>query len=152
MTFDLCPRTRDEIARSASRQELLDFGDWLESQRYAPFVCDQHLRRLAFILPRLSHDGRPGTYSSAQLKKAFGPERSPPSRLYRFAATRRVYQRFLLGRGRLRVVKADDRFAPLRRDYAHYLVEVRGLSLSARLHHASIRRIACCLPTHAAER
>jgi len=136
MTLDLCASTRDWITRSPSRQELLDFGDWLESERYSAFVCDQHLRRLAFVLPRLSRAGRLRTYSSAQLDKAFGPERSPLSRLYRFAGTRRAYQRFLLARGRLRVVKADDRFAALRCDYACYLIELRGFSLSARLHHA----------------
>jgi hypothetical protein len=56
--------------------------------------------------------------------------------LFRFAATQRVYRRFLLARGRLRAERVRDRFAALRGDYARYLVEVRGLSQSARSHHA----------------
>ena len=136
MTFDFCPRTRDEVARSPSRQELLDFTEWLESERYTPFVCDQHVRRLVFILPRLSSDGRLRTYSRAKLDRAFGPERSPYTRLIRFAATRRAYQRFLIARGRFRLVRVNSRFASVRHSYGEYLAEVRGFSASSRQHHA----------------
>jgi hypothetical protein len=103
---------------------LLEFADWLESERYAASVYDQHLRRRVFILPRLSRDGRHGTYSSAQLEEAFGQENSPPSRLYRFATTPNAYQRFLLARGRLRVVEADERFAALPRYHAQPRLEL----------------------------
>src|SRR5580700_9812999 len=101
MTLDLCASTREWIARSASRSELLDFGDWLEKERYPSYVCDQHLRRLAFMLERLSPDGRVRVYSDGQLKRAYAPECSPLSRLWRFAASRRMYRRFLLAQGRL---------------------------------------------------
>ena len=136
MTFVLCPRTRERVSQSPHRLEILEFATWLEAEHYTAFVCDQHLRRLVLILPRLSRDGRPGTYKSAQLERIFGAERSPQSRLIRFAGTRRAYERFLLTRGRLRTVQTSDRFASIRRDYADYLVELRGLSLSARQHHA----------------
>jgi integrase/recombinase XerD len=136
MTLKRCAGTRDRIARSPSRDELLDFADWIEAERYTAFVCDQHLRRLVFILERWSRDGRLRTYSSVQLERVFGAERSPQSRLYRFAATERVDRRFLIARGRLRAERADDRFAALRGDHARYLLELRGLSLSARTHHA----------------
>jgi hypothetical protein len=53
MTLELCASTRDWIAHSASRREFLDLADWLEAERYTAFVCDQHLRRLAFVVPRL---------------------------------------------------------------------------------------------------
>jgi integrase len=136
MTVELCASTRDWIARSPCRRELLDFADWLEAERYTAFVCDQHLRRLAFVVPRLAPEGRIQTYSGAQLEDAFGPERTPRSRLFRFAATRRAYGRYLLDRGRFRAEPAGDRFAALRGDYARFLLEVRGLSESARQHHA----------------
>lgn len=136
MDLELRPSTRDRINASPHRQELAEFAAWLQKERYTDFVCDQHLRRLVFILPRLSCDSSRGTYTDAQLERAFGPERSPQSRLYRFAGTRRVYRRFLAACGRMGVEPSEDRFAPIRSDYAAFLVEVRGLSLSARQHHA----------------
>ena len=83
MSLDLCASTRDWIERSASRQELMDFSDWLEAERYSSFVADQHLRRMAFMLERLSPDGKRRVYSLGQLKRAFAPECSPRSRLFR---------------------------------------------------------------------
>ncbi len=55
-----------------------------------------------------------------------------------FQATRRVYERFPLSRGRLLDVAVGDRFGTLRRDYEHHLRELRGLSLSLRQHHARV--------------
>lgn len=136
MTFELCHRTRQQVSQSPHRPELLEFAAWLEAERYTAFVCDQHLRRLVFILPRLSRDGRPGTYTSAQLERVFGAERSPQSRLHRFAGTRRAYERFLLASGRLRVRPPDDRFFEIRQAYAGYILELRGLSVSSRYQHA----------------
>ena len=66
MSLDLCASTRDWIERSASRQELMDFSDWLEAERYSSFVADQHLRRMAFMLERLSPDGKRRVYSLGQ--------------------------------------------------------------------------------------
>jgi integrase/recombinase XerD len=136
MTMDLCASTRDWIARSPSRQEIQDFADWLKAEHYTDFVCDRHLRRLLLLLPRLSPDGRCRAHSNVQLDQVFGAERYPQSRLDCYAASRRVYRRFLIARGRFREDQASDRFAALRRDYARYLVELRGLSRSARQHHA----------------
>ena len=136
MTLELCASTRDWIARSPSRQELLDFADWLESERYSAFVCDQHLRRLAFIVPRLAPRGRPGRYSERRLKTVFGAECGCPSRLLRFSGTHRVYKRYLLARGRFHPEVVHDRFALLRGDYARYLLDLRGFSVSCRQHHA----------------
>lgn len=136
MTLDLCASTRDWIVRSPSRQEIQDFANWLKAELYTDYVCDRHLRRLLLLLPRLSPDGRLRSYSNAQLDRVFDAERHPQSRLYCFAASRRVYRRFLVARGRFRENQARDRFAGLRRDYARYLVELRGLSRSSRGHHA----------------
>jgi integrase/recombinase XerD len=136
MTLDLCTSTRDWIARSPSRQEIQDFADWLKAQHYTDFVCDRHLRRLLLLLPRLSPDGRLRSYSNAQLDRVFDAERHPQSRRYCFAASRRVYRRFLLARGRFREGQIRDRFAGVRRDYARYLLELRGLSRSSRTQHA----------------
>lgn len=136
MSLDLCASTRAWIARSASRRELVDFGDWLEAERYSSFVADQHLRRMAFMLERLSPDGRCRVYSERQLERAFALECSPRSRLRRFAASRRAYSRHLLAKSRLRVEPDAHPYAPLRRDYQRYLIELRGFALSTRAHHA----------------
>lgn len=136
MILDLCASTRDWITRSPSRLEIEDFAGWLKGERYTDFVCDRHLRRLLLLLPRLSRDGGCRAYSDAQLDLVFGAERFPQSRLERFAASRRVYRRFLIARDRFRQDQGSDRFAPLRSDYARYLVELRGLSRSSRGHHA----------------
>jgi hypothetical protein len=102
MSLDLCASTPDWIERSASRQEPVDFGHWLEAERYSSFVADQHLRRMAFMLERLSPNGQRRIYSVGQLERAFAPECSPCSRLFRFAGSRRTYSRYLLDKGRLR--------------------------------------------------
>lgn len=136
MSLDLIASTRAWVARSASRRELLGFGEWLEAERYSSFVADQHLRRMAFMLERLSPDGRCRVYSEGQLELAFSPECFPRSRLFRFAASRRVYSRYLRAVGRLRVQPAPGRHASLQIDYERYLIELRGLARSTRQHHA----------------
>jgi site-specific recombinase XerD len=114
----------------------VDFGHWLEAERYSSFVADQHLRRMALILERVSPDGRRRIYSGGQLERAFAPECYPRSRLFRFAASRRAYSRYLLARGRLRAEPDRDPYATLQRDYQRYLIDLRGFALSTRKHHA----------------
>lgn len=135
MTIDFSPTARQLFLVPSWGPVLTDFASWLEAQHYTGFIIEQHLRRLAFVAPRLRH-GAAGTYSSAELSAVFGAERTPRSRFHCFAATRRVYQRFLLARGRLRKRESNDRFAELRQRYAEYLIDVRGLSDSSRQHHA----------------
>ena len=137
MSLDLCASTREWISRSASRRELADFASWLEAERYSSFVADQHLRRITFILERLAPDGRRRVYSLRRLERAFAPECFPRSRLYRFAASRRAYTRYLLAKRRLRGQPDRDPHAALRRDYQRYLVELRGFASSTRQHHAA---------------
>lgn len=136
MTFDLCASTRKLVSQSPHHQELIAFATWLEEQHYTDFVGDQHLRRLAFILPRLLGGNSSCNISAEQLEAVFGAEQTPQSRFHRFASTRRAYQRFLLAAGRLRVQPSDDRFIELRADYARYILELRGLSASSRYQHA----------------
>jgi len=136
MSLHLCASTRAWIARSASRRELVDFADWLEAERYSSFVADQHLRRMAFMLERLAPEGRRRVYSARQLEHAFARECSPRSRLFRFAASRRVYSRYLRARGRLRVEPDVGRYAALQRGYERYLIELCGFARSTRQHHA----------------
>ena len=124
------------IDESSHRQELTELGAWLVAGRYAPFVVEQHLRRMDYILGRLPKGTPPGVYTATQLDAVFGAECSPVSRRHRFAGTHRVYQRFLLAFGRLRAPQPDDRFADLRRQYGQYLIDIRGLSTSSRQHHA----------------
>src|SRR5882762_5370069 len=91
---------------------------------------------MAFMLERLAPDGRRRVYSARELERAFAPECSPRSRLFRFAGSRRAYSRYLRSRGRLRVEPDDRRYATLQRDYERYLIELRGFALSTRVHHA----------------
>ena len=132
MTDDFSRIARRLIDESSYRQELAELGAWLVAERYAPFVVEQHLRRMDYILGRLPRGRPPGVYSAEQLRAVFSVERSPRSRLYRFAGTHRVYQRFLLARGRLRTQQPNDRFAELRRQYGQYLIDMRGPSASSR--------------------
>ena len=124
------------IDESLHGQELTELGAWLVAGRYAPFVVEQHLRRMDYILGRLPKGTPPGVYTTAQLDAVFGAECSPLSRRYRFAGTHRVYQRFLLAFDRLRAPQPADRFAGLRGQYGQYLIDIRGLSTSSRQHHA----------------
>jgi integrase/recombinase XerD len=136
MPLHLLGHTPELIRRSPSRLELMDFADWLATERYSDYCGDQHVKRLVRILPRLSPDGRIRAYSEAQLVRAVEPERSPRSHWFAFSGTRRAYARYLRARGRLRAERAEDRFAALRLDYARFLLEVRGISESSRAHHA----------------
>ena len=135
MSLDLCASTQAWITQSLSRLELEDFGNWLEAERYSSFVADQHLRRMAFMLERLSPDGRRRTYRVRQLESAFAPECSPRSRLFRFAGSRRAYSRYLQAQGRLRPEPEVGRYAALQHDYQSYLIELRGFARSTREHH-----------------
>lgn len=136
MTLDLRASTRERVSQSSHRQELLEFAAWLEAQHYSAFAGDLHLRRLAFILPRLARDGQPEGYSAEQLEAAFATECAPRSRFHGFSGTRRAYQRFLSASGRLRVGPPEDRFGELREGYARYNIELRGLSVSSRYQHS----------------
>jgi len=134
MTIDPSSTARQLISESSWEPELADFASWLEEEQYTGFIIEQHLRRLAFVALRLGLPRR--VHSPAELCAVFGSQRRPRSRFHCFAATRRVYQRFLLARGRLRVPHSNDRFADLRQQYAQYLIDVRGLSVSSRRQHA----------------
>ena len=136
MTLDLRASTRELVSRSPYHQELVEFGAWLEAQHYSALAGDLHLRRLAFILPRLACDGHLGGHSADQLEAAFGAEHALRSRFHGFAGTRRAYQRFLSASGRLRVGPPEDRFGELRQGYARYNIELRGLSVSSCYQHA----------------
>ena len=136
MSLDLRASTRERVSQSPHRQELVEFAAWLEAQHYSALAGDLHLRRLAFVLPRLARVAHPEGYSADQLEAAFGAEHAPRSRFHGFAGTRRAYERFLSASRRLRVRALDDRFGELRQGYAWYNVELRGLSASSCYQHA----------------
>jgi len=127
--------TRRLITQSPAADELRAFVVWMTAEHYTAFIIDQHVRRLDYILPRLPGSAPDATFTVRQLAAVFGLERVPASRFHRFAATRRVYSRFLGAAGRL----ASDQhrpYADLCEQYDRYLRDVRGLSASARHHHA----------------
>jgi site-specific recombinase XerD len=132
---NLFPMTRKLLARSAFPRELTEFAGWLQAKYYARLPIDLHLRRLESTLARLPGARRGTSHTAPQLEAAFRAKHKPGGALERHLATLRVYQRFLLEQGRLRVVRPKDRFAELCSRYERYLLELRGLSLSSRRQH-----------------
>lgn len=133
MVNDFPSNTRALVARSAFSLELKDFAVWVSDERYTPFVVQLRLLRLEQALPRL-----PGPLCNVEdLHKAFGAVgQGMPSRPLVFHATERAYGRFLLARGRLLTSTVQGRHVGLCAEYQRQLLELRGLSLSAREHHA----------------
>ena len=75
MNLDLSPAATRLIAESLATDELRAFVTWMAAERYSAFVTDLHVRRLAYILPRLPGWAPEATYTEAQLVAAFGRER-----------------------------------------------------------------------------
>jgi site-specific recombinase XerD len=121
-----------EVSPAAS--EARAFIEWLRTERYTDYTIDCHIRRLLFVMPRLSPGSSPPVLRQADLVAVFGRERHPRSRFFNFAGTRRVYTRYLRAQGRLEPEPRPPSEDLIRR-YDQYLTEVRGLSVSARTHH-----------------
>src|SRR5665213_2585548 len=134
MNVDLRPSTCRMIEESPATAEAWAFIQWLQAERYTDYVIDCHIRRLLFVMPRLSASSSPPLLRHAELVAVFGRERHPRARFFNFAGTRRVYTRFLCAQGRL-VCELPEPHADLLHRYDAYLTEVRGLSVSARRHH-----------------
>lgn len=134
MNVDLRPSTRRMIEESPAANEARAFIEWLRTERYADYPIDCHIRRLLFVMPRLSPGSSPSLLREAHLISIFGREHQPRSRFFCFAGTRRVYTRYLRAQGRL-VPEPRPPSEDLIHRYDQYLTEVRGLSVSARTHH-----------------
>ena len=134
MTTDLFPKTRELISRSPFAQELTDISVWLLGEHYTPTVVHHHLLRLVQALPRLPQNEVPNVHSLTELETAFDAGSAPPTRINYFQAARRVYKRFLQAHDRLFEAQPVGPFVTLQQEYADYLSEVRGLSLSTRTH------------------
>jgi integrase len=126
--------TRRMIDQSRASVEVEGFIAWLRTDGYTDYVIDCHIRRLLFVLPKLSSCTAPPTLREADLVAVFGRERRPPTRFTNFASTRRVYTRYLRSQGRL-IIEPQTPTEDLLRRYDLYLIDVRGLSASARVHH-----------------
>lgn len=138
MTPDFSRKTRRIIGDSAYGPELQALAIWMAAERYRPFEVEQHLRRMDYMLGRLPSSSTFATHDADVLAAAFGVERTPRSRGFRFGATHRLYTRFLQSCGRLHVAPSGDPYEALKRAYAGFLIDVRGLSLSSRRHHAQV--------------
>lgn len=134
MNIDLRHSTRRMIEESPATNEACAFSEWLHTERYTDYTIDCHIRRLLFVMPSLSPGSSPPVLREADLVAVFGRERHPRSRFFNFAGTRRVYTRYLHVQGRL-VPEPRPPFEDIIRRYDQYLIEVRGLSVSARTHH-----------------
>ena len=126
--------TRRMIDQSRASIEAEGLIAWLRAEGYTDYVIDCHIRRLLFVLPKLSSCTAPPTLREADLVAVFGRERRPPTRFTNFASTRRVYTRYLRSQGRL-IIEPQTPTEDLLRRYDQYLIDVRGLSASARCHH-----------------
>lgn len=134
MVDDFPGNTRALLARSLHAAELKAFALWLRGERYSPPVIQRHLLRLEQVLPHLAEPG----LSYQVLHAAFATVgRGVPSRPFVFNATERAYGRFLAATGRLRTAIDRGPHAQLCAAYQRQLLELRGLSLSAREHHAT---------------
>lgn len=126
--------TRRMIDQSRASVEAEGFIAWLRTDGYTDYVIDCHIRRLLFVLPKLSSGTAPPTLREVDLLAVFGRERCPLTRFTNFASTRRVYSRYLRAQGRL-ITEPQTPTEDLLRRYDQYLIDVRGLSASARCHH-----------------
>lgn len=141
MNINLRPSTRRMIEESPAENEATAFIEWLRTEHYTDYTIDCHIRRLLFVIPRLWSAPSPPVLRETHLLAAFGREQRPRSRFHVFAATRRVYTRYLRAQGRL-VAEPQPPFEELVRKYDQYLIEVRGLSVSTRTHHnITLRRL-----------
>jgi site-specific recombinase XerD len=136
MTTDLLSKTVRLIAGSAWSRELADFAAWLSTEGYTAAPIHIHVIYLGQALARMAQN--PGPRDLAEVEREFDPGGGSPTRRVLFASTRRAYVRFLRASDRLLEPAVEDRFATLRREYDQRLVELRGLSTSARAHHAHV--------------
>jgi integrase/recombinase XerD len=134
MNIDLRPSTRRMIEQSSAANEAWSFIEWLRTERYTDYTIDCHIRRLLFVMPRLSPGSSAPILRDTELVAVFGRERRPRSRFFNFAGTRRAYTRYLSAEGRL-VREPEAPNEDIVRRYDQYLIDVRGLSVSARCHH-----------------
>lgn len=134
MNIDLRPSTRLMIEQSPAAPEAWSFIEWLHGERYTDYTIDCHTRRLLFVMPRLAPGTSPPILRDSELLDVFNQERRPLSRFHVFAGTRRAYTRYLRAKGRF-VREPEAPNEDIVRRYDQYLIDVRGLSVSARYHH-----------------
>jgi hypothetical protein len=101
MNIDLRPSTCRMIEASPAAREARAFIEWLHAEGYTDYTIDCHIRRLLFVMPRLSPGTAPPVLHNADLTAVFGREGHPRSRLFSFAGTRRAYTRYLRAQERL---------------------------------------------------
>jgi integrase/recombinase XerD len=141
MSIALVSSTWRMIKASSREAEALSFMHWLKEERYRDDAIDRHLRRFLFVLSALDrHRGADDRFTQHVLQAVFLTGRRGSVRRYLYAATRRVYSRYLLSQGRLRLPPPSGLELMLL-TYDRYLLEVRGLSASSRYQHAHTIRL-----------
>jgi hypothetical protein len=85
--------SRRMIDQSRAPVEAEGFIAWLRTDGHTDDVIDCHIRRLLFVLPKLSSGTAPPTLREVDLVAVFGRERRPLTRCTNIASTRRVYSR-----------------------------------------------------------
>jgi site-specific recombinase XerD len=137
MTANLTSITLRRMADPRLGPELTKYCERLQQWHFAPIVIDRSILLTSRALPRL----RGKVYTREQVRRAFIADAHDTAASILFhgsgAAT---YCRFLQERGRLKPAVDRGPQAALRCKYARFLQEVRGLSLSSQVHHATVVR------------
>jgi integrase/recombinase XerD len=122
----LFPKVHAQYSASANGSLLDDFAVWLVSTGYAQRAATYHVRRVKRALERIRSTplARDVSISTSFVSQAFASCRAQA----RVQATRRVFERFLVARGRLIRVPDPSQLAPRLNDYRRHLSEVRGLA------------------------
>jgi hypothetical protein len=85
MNINLRTSTRRMIQEPPAATEAWSFIEWLRIGRYTDYTIDCHIRRLLFVMPRLSPGSSPPIFRDTELVSVFGRERRPRSRFFNFA-------------------------------------------------------------------
>ena len=136
MSTQLLPKTHALTRKSRLRSELRPFSAWLADKQYHPEVLHRHVLRLHQILSPVASADETRTYGAPELERLFDAGSGPPTRIKEYRGIRRVYAQFLKERDRLlEPLPSEDPLDALQREYDEYLHEVRGVSVSTRVHH-----------------
>ncbi len=137
MSINLYSRSRKLMARSDFTEELEEVSAWMSDQGYTRLMIHRRLIRLNEALPRLAQHDTPSVHRLADLESVFKEDGRSAQVAKYLRAARRDYARFLRAQERLiEPSSSRDPYRELKRDYAHFLAEVRGLSHSTRTRHS----------------
>lgn len=132
-----CLRNHRRYEESRFSVELSSFATWLHEQGHLRLPGRGHLYRLRRRLEQSDRLQPGGSFSESELRDAFAAS-GPSAHLY--AATQRLFARFLSATGHLIATSTVDPLELLCVRYQQYLLDVRGFSHKSIQHHSSTLR------------